>query len=78
MTQTAIQKQLDAIKTVTEKALKSKEASRQILISAGFIKEKKIQPPLLEIEKNDNHWLIINLFKLQDFIVVIEMWGWRC
>jgi hypothetical protein len=41
MTQTAIQKQLDAIKTVTEKALKSKEASRQILINAGLIKETK-------------------------------------
>lgn len=41
MTQIAIQKQLEAIKVVTEKALRSKEASRKILIDAGIIKEKK-------------------------------------
>jgi len=41
MTQIAIQKQLDAIKFVTEKALKSKEASRQALIDAGLLKEEK-------------------------------------
>lgn len=41
MTQIAIQKQLDAISTVTEKALKSKEASRQILINAGILKGDK-------------------------------------
>lgn len=41
MTQTAIQKQLDAIKTVTEQALKSKEASIKILVDTGLIKSPK-------------------------------------
>lgn len=43
MTQIAIQKQLDAIKTVTDKALKSKEASKRVLIRAGLIKDLKHQ-----------------------------------
>lgn len=43
MTDFAIQKQLDAIKTVTEKALQSKEASLSLLIKAGIIKDPKAE-----------------------------------
>ena len=43
MTQVAIQEQLDAIKKVTDKALKSKAASRDILIKAGIISAKSGQ-----------------------------------
>lgn len=43
MTDFAIQKQLDAIKAVTEKALHSKETSLNLLIKAGIIKDPKAE-----------------------------------
>jgi hypothetical protein len=39
MTTQSIQKQIEAIKRITEEALKSKESARKILIDAGIIKE---------------------------------------
>jgi hypothetical protein len=39
MTQTAIQEQIEAIRKVTEEALKTKESALKFLIDAGIIKE---------------------------------------
>jgi len=44
MTQIAIAKQIEAIKKVTEEALKSKEAAHKFLVDAGIVKEKKEEP----------------------------------
>ena len=41
MTQIAINTQIEAIKSVTADALRTKETARQFLIDAGIIKEKK-------------------------------------
>ena len=41
MTQIAIIKQIEAIKKVTEEALKSKEAAHKFLVDAGIVKEMK-------------------------------------
>ncbi len=40
MTQSAIQEQVNAIKTATDNALKSKEAAKKFLIDAGIVREK--------------------------------------
>ncbi len=41
MTQIAIDQQVEAIKKVTQEALKTKESALKFLIDAGIIKEKK-------------------------------------
>lgn len=43
MTAIAIQEQRDAIKSVTNKALKSKATTRQFLVDAGIIKDEKAE-----------------------------------
>jgi hypothetical protein len=43
MTSSAIQEQIDIIKRATEKALRSKEATLQFLISAGIINPDKVK-----------------------------------
>ena len=39
MTVQSIQKQIEAIKRITNEALKSKESTRKILVDAGIIKQ---------------------------------------
>jgi hypothetical protein len=39
MTAQSIQKQIEAIKTITNDVLKSKESTRKILVDAGIMKE---------------------------------------
>jgi hypothetical protein len=41
MTQIAINQQIEAIKKVTQEALKTKESALKFLVDAGIIKEKK-------------------------------------
>ncbi len=48
MTTSAIQEQIDIIKRATEKALRSKEATLQFLISAGIINTHKDKQGLLK------------------------------
>jgi hypothetical protein len=41
MTQIAINQQIEAIKKVTQEALKTKESALKFLVDAGIVKEKK-------------------------------------
>lgn len=42
-TSTQIKEQLDALRSATKEALKSRESARRYLIEAGMIKDKKQQ-----------------------------------
>lgn len=44
MTQIAINQQIEAIKKVTQEALKTKESALKFLVDAGIVKEKKEAP----------------------------------
>jgi len=51
MTETAIQKQVDAIRKATREALKSKEASIKFLKDAGIIQDRSELKPISSIRK---------------------------